>query len=67
MFELFFAVDYLLPHREAAWSVMTERLREVAEFAMRCRNECPSGLMLQLSIITDVLQKQSDRLAAAAG
>jgi hypothetical protein len=67
MFELFFAVDYLLPHREAAWTLMTERLHEVAEFAMRCRNECPPGLMLQLSIITEVLKKQSDRLAAAAG
>jgi hypothetical protein len=66
MFELFFAVDYLLPHREAAWTIMTERLREVAEFAMRCRNECPPGLMLQLLIITQVLKKQSDRLAAAA-
>jgi Ferritin-like len=67
MFELFYAVDYLLPHRAAAWTLMTERLREVAEFAMRCRNECPPGLMLQLSMITEVLKKQSDRLAAAAG
>src|SRR5665811_2588547 len=27
-FELFYQVDYLLPHREAAWVLMEERLRD---------------------------------------
>ncbi len=66
-FELFYAVDYLLPHREAAWTLMVERLREVAAFAMRCRDACPPGLMLQLSMITETMNKQADRLAAAKG
>jgi hypothetical protein len=67
MFELFYATDHLLPHREAAWTLMIERLREVADFAVRCRNECPPGLIVQLSTIAAALRKQADRLAAAAG
>ena len=35
-FELFYQVDYLLPHREAAWVLMEERLRDAAAFAVRC-------------------------------
>ena len=35
-FELFYQVDYLLPHREAAWILMEERLRDAAAFAVRC-------------------------------
>ena len=66
MFELFFATDHLLPHRAAAWTLMIERLREVADFAVRCRNECPPGLVLQLSTISAALRTQADRLAAAA-
>lgn len=65
-FELFYAIDYLLPHREAAWTLIVERIHEVAEFAVRCRDECPPGLMLQLSMIADTLRKQADRLEGAA-
>lgn len=32
-FELFYRTGYLLPHREAAWIVLWERLRQTAEFA----------------------------------
>ena len=67
MFELFYATDHLLPHRQAAWTLMIERLREVADFAVRCRNECPPGLVVQLSTIAAALRKQADRLADAAG
>jgi hypothetical protein len=66
MFELFYATDHLLPHRAAAWTLMIERLREVADFATSCRNECPQGLVLQLSAISAALRAQADRLAAAA-
>ena len=31
-FELFYESDYVLPHREAAWILLTERLRQAAEF-----------------------------------
>jgi CDGSH-type Zn-finger protein/truncated hemoglobin YjbI len=29
-FELFYETDYLMPHREAAWALLTERLQEAA-------------------------------------
>jgi len=34
-FELFYRTGYLLPHREAAWIVLEERLRLAADFARR--------------------------------
>lgn len=64
-FELFYAVDYLLPHREAAWTVIEERLRDVADLAMRCREQCVITLMAPLAKVTDALNIQADRLAAA--
>jgi Ferritin-like len=64
-FELFYAVDYLLPHRAAAWTLMEERLRDVAELAMRCRDQCIPTFMMPLAKVTDALRAQADRLAAA--
>ena len=64
-FELFFSVDYLLPHREAAWTIMEERLREVAELATRCRDACIPSFLVPLSRITDALRRNADQLAAA--
>jgi hypothetical protein len=65
-FELFYDVDYLLPHREAAWTLMEERLREIAELATRCRDQCIPTFLPALSRVTDALRRQADRLAAAA-
>jgi hypothetical protein len=31
-FELFYENDYLMPHREAAWALLEERVREAASF-----------------------------------
>jgi hypothetical protein len=64
-FELFYAVDYLLPHREAAWAVIEERLRNVAELAVHCRESCSPIFMPPLIKVTDTLREQADRLAAA--
>jgi hypothetical protein len=64
-FELFYDVDYLLPHRDAAWTIMEERLREIADLAMRCRNACPPLWLPPLAKVTDALRAQADRLAAA--
>lgn len=64
-FELFYAVDYLLPHREAAWLLMEERLREVAELATRCRDACIPEFMVPLSRVTAALRADADQLAAA--
>jgi len=64
--ELFYDVDYLLPHRAAAWTIMIERLREIAELATRCRDSCVPAFMPHVSRVTDALRAQADRLAAAA-
>jgi CDGSH-type Zn-finger protein/truncated hemoglobin YjbI len=31
-FELFYESDYVLPHREAAWALLVERIRQAADF-----------------------------------
>ena len=64
-FELFYQVDYLLPHREAAWIVMEERLREAAAFAVRCGEVCTIALMEPLAKVARSLEKYADMVAAA--
>jgi hypothetical protein len=63
--ELFYDVDYLLPHRQAAWTIMEERLREIADLATRCRDECIPTFLPPLSQITNALRAQAEALAAA--
>jgi hypothetical protein len=63
--ELFYDADYLLPHRQAAWTIMEERLREIAVLALRCRNRCKPPFLPALTAVTNVLGAQADRLAAA--
>jgi hypothetical protein len=65
-FELFYATDYLLPHRVAAWQLMVERLEEVAAFALSCRRECPPALTIELAKVSDSLREQAARLKSAA-
>jgi hypothetical protein len=64
-FELFYATDYLLPHRDAAWAVMEERMREVAELAVRCRDSCAPLYLPALTKVTDALNDLADQLAEA--
>ena len=64
--ELFYETDYLLPDRAAAWAIMGERLREIADLATRCRDECIPTFMPPLSQITDVLRTQAEVLSAAS-
>jgi hypothetical protein len=65
-FELFYDADWLLPHREAAWQLIGERLSELADFASSCRNECPPGLVEELTTVASKLRELADRVAAAA-
>jgi ferritin-like protein len=65
-FELFYEVDYLLPHRAAAWILMEERLREAAAFAVRCGEACTPALMEPLAKVARSLKTYADMLAAAA-
>jgi len=64
-FELFYPVDYLLPHRDAAWIVLEERLRDLAELGVRCREVCSPLHMPVLNQVTGALSAQADELAAA--
>jgi hypothetical protein len=65
-FELFYQVDYLLPHREAAWILMEERLRDAAAFAVRCGQACTPALMAPLAKVARALEKYADQLRDAA-
>jgi CDGSH-type Zn-finger protein len=38
-FELFYESDYLLPHRDAAWALLTERLDTAAAFCQSVRSQ----------------------------
>ena len=63
-FELFYGADYLLPHRNAAWLVMEERLRDLAELAIRCRDVCSPLFMPAVTKVADGLRDLADELAA---
>jgi hypothetical protein len=65
-FELFYQVDYLLPHQKAAWILMEERLRDAAAFAVRCGEACTPALMEPLAKVARSLQKYADLLSATA-
>jgi CDGSH-type Zn-finger protein len=57
-FELFYETDTILPHREAAWIMMTERLRQAAAF-------CSPGAPCAPSV-ADALAAVEARLTAVA-
>jgi hypothetical protein len=65
-FELFYQVDYLLPHQAAAWVLMEERLRDAAAFALRCERMCTPALVLPLSKVAKSLERYADQLHASA-
>jgi hypothetical protein len=50
-FELFYDEDWQLPHRDAAWQLIGERLNELAAFAMACRNECSVWFIRELTVV----------------
>jgi hypothetical protein len=65
-FELFYQVDYLLPHQAAAWVLMEERLRDAAAFAVRCGQLCTPALMEPLAKVARALERYADQLRASA-
>jgi ferritin-like protein len=65
-FELFYQVDYLLPHQAAAWVLMEERLRDAAAFAVRCGEVCTPALMEPLAKVARSLESYADQLLAAS-
>jgi Ferritin-like len=65
MFELFYGVDFLLPHRDAAWAVLEERMRVLAELGARCTAVCSPLYLPALTKITEGLVDLADQLAEA--
>ena len=60
-----YGVDFLLPHREAAWVVMEERMRVLAELGTRCKEVCSPLHLPTLEKITGSLLDLADQLAEA--
>jgi hypothetical protein len=56
----------LLPHREAAWVLITERLSQLADFGASCRDECPPQFVMVLIAVAQKLRDQADRMAKVA-
>jgi Ferritin-like len=63
-FELFYEADYLLPHREAAWTLLTERLEVAASFCVSVGSDCSTLVAERLTAITAALQEIARTLAA---
>ena len=66
-FELFYESDYLLPHREAAWALLEERVREAAGYCGLVRERAPGHLAERLAAVGDALTGVADALAAHFG
>jgi Ferritin-like len=64
-FELFYSTDYLLPHRNAAWAVLEERMRVLAELGTKCQEACSPLYFPTVSRITSSLEELADQLAEA--
>ena len=63
-FELFYENDYLMPHRDAAWALLEERVREAANFCGLIQ-EIGSGTVAQeLEAVRGALNDVADSLAA---
>lgn len=62
-FELFYQSGYVLPHRQAAWTIIEERLRQAAEYARKIG----SRLDPVIGTVATALDAAADDLAAASG
>jgi CDGSH-type Zn-finger protein/truncated hemoglobin YjbI len=66
-FELFYESDTLLPHREAAWILLTERLRQAAEYCepgAPCAPHVADGLDAVRSSLTEIARSLEAHLPA---
>jgi len=66
-FELFYETDYLIPHREAAWALLEERLRDAVALCRRLQSDAGEPLATTLGPIGDTLGEIADSLAAHFG
>ena len=68
-FELFYESDYVLPHLEAAWILLTERIRVAAAFCepgVPCGPAVASGLDAVQSALSEIADALAAYLSAAA-
>ena len=63
-FELFYENDYLMPHREAAWALLEERVREAANFCGLIEEIAPAPVAGELAPVREALSGVADALAA---
>jgi CDGSH-type Zn-finger protein/truncated hemoglobin YjbI len=63
-FELFYESDYLMPHREAAWALLAERLDEAAAFCARIRSKWADEVGEELAPIGSALVEMVQNLQA---
>jgi CDGSH-type Zn-finger protein/truncated hemoglobin YjbI len=62
-FELFYENDYLMPHREAAWALLEERLRETANFCGLVQEIASDSVAAELAPVEEALNDVADSLA----
>jgi CDGSH-type Zn-finger protein/truncated hemoglobin YjbI len=66
-FELFYESDYVLPHREAAWVLLVERIRQAADFCepgVPCEPRVADGLREVRSGLTGIADALAVHLSA---
>ena len=66
-FELFYESDYVLPHREAAWVVLVERIRQAADFCepgAPCDPQVADGLRQVRTSLTGIADALAVHLPA---
>ncbi|HEX8854669.1 MAG TPA: ferritin-like protein, partial [Thermoleophilaceae bacterium] len=62
-FELFYENDYLMPHRDAAWALLEERLREAANFCGLIQEIASEQVAGELASVHKALGDVADSLA----
>jgi CDGSH-type Zn-finger protein/truncated hemoglobin YjbI len=63
-FELFYENDYLMPHREAAWALLAERLNEASGLCRQLQADHDQAVITRLDPVLAALQEMSRTLAA---
>ncbi|HEU4926962.1 MAG TPA: ferritin-like protein [Vicinamibacterales bacterium] len=66
-FELFYEDDDLLPHRESAWALLEERVRDAATFCSAVIKNSPDRVATALAPAQGTLAAVADSLAAHFG
>src|SRR5262249_33066478 len=66
-FELFYENDYLVPHREAAWALLEERLREAVNFCDLIHKSSDQRVATELENVRSALLGVADSLAGHFG